>query len=178
MLNRTEGVTLPDGISPDDEAAFWQALAQLTADYSALAKRRKANPPKAELKRWQRNVKLLDRLEGFDPFKVAALKDQAETHVVGYWSINKESRGHSGLPQLFLYFRVLNLWRVQLKRDLKYSRNDNGPYGPLIDFFAAVVKPILGDKAPGAAGIASIIDDERNRVAERKRRHTNSSAEK
>jgi hypothetical protein len=164
MLDRTSGIakTLPPGISAAEEAAFWSALDQLRADYAALVEARKQRPAKAELMQWKQKRKLLDRLgTGWrDPDMIAALKLEADTHIEGYSAIN-ESKGKSGLPTLFLYPAVLDLWCVTLQQPLKYSRSGADVYGPLIIFFLAVVKPILGAKTPTASGIAAIIDRKR-----------------
>ena len=182
MLDRTEGVrkTLPADLSPDDEAAFWPALAQLNADYAALVERRKVKPPMDELKRWQRIDKLADKLgkELDDPTAVAAIKAKAADHIVINERIVKTSKGHRSLAHWFLYPGVLNLWRVQLNQELIYSRNGDKAYGDLINFFVAVVTPILGSKAPSASGIAAIIDRERKRINARKPGHASSSVEK
>ncbi|MHC2522784.1 hypothetical protein ACMA5K_22125 [Bradyrhizobium diazoefficiens] len=50
-------------------------------------------------------------------------------------------------------------WTTTLGGELTYSRELHGqPYGPLIDFLALALGAILG-KAPGASGLAKIIDE-------------------
>ena len=50
-------------------------------------------------------------------------------------------------------------WVNTLGGKLSYSRKlDGTPYGPLIEFLAITLKAIVG-KAPGASGIAKIIDE-------------------
>ena len=95
------------------------------------------------------------------PTKLHAIRHTAETRVAGYGSINEKSRGHSGLPQLFLYPAVLDLSRVTLKQELRFSKSAAGPYGQLIDFFLAVVKPLLGAKTPTKSAVAYIITEAR-----------------
>jgi hypothetical protein len=64
-----------------------------------------------------------------------------------------------------LYSGVLRVWTEDLNGQLQYSRNRQGkPTGPLVRFFTACVEPILGDETP-RAGVADIIDRERNRRA-------------
>jgi hypothetical protein len=182
MLDRTDTIrrTLPADLSAADEDRFWQALDQLRSDYAALAERRKAKPPMAELKRWQGIDKLADRLgkKLDDQAAVAAIKAKAADHIVFNECIVKTSKGHRSLAHWFLYPAVLDLWRVQLQQPLKYSRSDAGVYGELIDFFLAVVRPMVGAKTPKPAGIAGMIDRERERLAARKPGYTNSSVEK
>jgi hypothetical protein len=64
-----------------------------------------------------------------------------------------------------LYSGVLRVWTEVLNGQLQYSRNPQGePTGPLVRFLTACVEPILGDETP-RAGVADIIDRERNRRA-------------
>jgi len=64
-----------------------------------------------------------------------------------------------------LYAGVLRVWTEDLNGELQYSRNRQGmPTGPLIRFLTACVEPILGEETP-RAGVADIIDRERNRRA-------------
>jgi hypothetical protein len=64
-----------------------------------------------------------------------------------------------------LYSGVLRVWREDLNGQLQYSRNRQGkPTGPLVRFLTACVEPILGEETP-RAGVADIIDRERNRRA-------------
>ena len=64
-----------------------------------------------------------------------------------------------------LYSGVLRVWTEVLNGQLQYSRNPQGkPTGPLVRFLTACVEPILGDETP-RAGVADIIDRERDRRA-------------
>jgi hypothetical protein len=64
-----------------------------------------------------------------------------------------------------LYSGVLRVWTEDLNGQLQYSRNRQGkPTGPLVRFLTACVEPILGEETP-RAGVADIIDRERNRRA-------------
>jgi len=57
------------------------------------------------------------------------------------------------------------VWTEVLNGQLQYSRNPQGePTGPLVRFLTACVEPILGDETP-RAGVADIIDRERDRRA-------------
>lgn len=60
----------------------------------------------------------------------------------------------------WLYDALLERWEA-LGGELSFSRRlDNTPYGPLIDFLMMTVKAIVG-KAPGASGMAKIIEQHR-----------------
>ena len=64
-----------------------------------------------------------------------------------------------------LYSGVLRVWTEVLNGQLQYSRNPQGkPTGPLVRFLTACVEPMLGEETP-RAGVADIIDRERNRRA-------------
>jgi hypothetical protein len=172
---------LPDNVCPTGE--FWRELAAIVGGYFNMTQRRQRRPPKRELIRWRKIAALTDELGhelrkirretplSIDPLRstraLSALwpvKDLAEAHVAGYQTINEASRGRNNPHRKFLYGGVLDLWRG-LGQGLQYARSSNGtPHGPLIRFFAAVVEPVLGDEAPGAHGIAEIIDRERARA--------------
>jgi hypothetical protein len=59
-----------------------------------------------------------------------------------------------------LYIDVLRIWKNAVGGELTFQqpREDCGPpFGPLIDFFVAALRPILGGKTPNPSGIATII---------------------
>ncbi len=180
---------LPTNLSPTD--AFWTALADMVASYSAMTERRERRPPKRELERWKRIGALVDKLGGDlrevrrgtrwgapDPMlanraleALTPLKLAAEAHVAGYAMLNAAGRGHNPLRR-FLFGAVLDLW-AGLGLETRYSRSREGtPTGPLLRFFNACVGPILGDEAPSTFGVALIVD------REKRRRHTRSKVQK
>jgi hypothetical protein len=60
-----------------------------------------------------------------------------------------------------LYIGVLRIWTDIIGDKLTYQRpwaSGGEPFGPLIDFFTACLRPVLGDKMPGPHGIAAVID--------------------
>jgi len=74
-------------------------------------------------------------------------------------------RGTQDPDREALYSGVLRVWTEDLNGQLQYSRNRQGkPTGPLVRFLTACVEPILGEETP-RAGVADIIDRERNRRA-------------
>jgi hypothetical protein len=93
---------------------------------------------------WEVHMRAQARLEGLD---IRAFRGTQDPH--------RES----------LYSGVLRVWTEDLNGQLQYSRNRQGkPTGPLVRFLTACVEPILGEEAP-RAGVADIIDRERNRRA-------------
>jgi hypothetical protein len=61
-----------------------------------------------------------------------------------------------------LYGRVLGIWTDCLGGKLVTSTaRGRAPYGPLVRFFDAIVRPLLGDKAPSPYAIRSIVKKER-----------------
>jgi hypothetical protein len=186
--------TLPAGLSPADEAAFWPALAQLNANYATLVERRQQRPAKRELlERWQRIGDLVDELgkelravrrDAADPMLtkrtlelLTPLKDASAARVAAYASINTASSKGRGVAVYFLYGGILDLWR-SLGQEIRYSKNDGKPVGPLIRFFSACVAPMLGDHMLKPGGIADAIDRERKLRAPRRKAYPGLDARK
>jgi hypothetical protein len=166
---------LPLGVEPPEE--WWRELASVVVDYLVLQEYETERPPKHILEAMQSIGELIDplgeelralrrlplSLEWGDASSrlLAALgpvKELAELHVKRYRRMIAAFRGRNNPHRQFLYGVVLDLWYRGLGQELSYSRTKGTPSGPLIRFFAAVVGPILGDKAPSAHGIAKIID--------------------
>lgn len=185
---RSVGETLPTNMTPTQEAAFWPALAQLIADYSALVERRQQRPTKRELDRWQRIGELVDELgkelravrdqtrwNAAEPMlanrtleALAPLKEGSAAHVAGYAQLNESTMRGRGVAQNFLYGAILDLWRG-LGQHMRYSKKASQPVGPLIRFFTACAAPLLGDDMPTARGVADIIDHLGKRQKRQKR---------
>jgi hypothetical protein len=59
-----------------------------------------------------------------------------------------------------LYIGVLRIWTDVVGGELTFQQPRKGygpPFGPLIDFFVAALRPILGSKTPNPPGIVAII---------------------
>jgi hypothetical protein len=72
----------------------------------------------------------------------------------------------------WLYWRILSIWTYCLGGKLKVSnppKEQGEPYGPLVRFFDAAVRPLLGDKTPGRHAIRKIVRQERQRRIEQER---------
>ena len=62
----------------------------------------------------------------------------------------------------WLYWRVLGIWTDCLGGKLATSTaSGRAPYGPLVRFFDAIVRPLLGNEAPGPDAIRGIVKRER-----------------
>ena len=136
-----------------------------------------------ERKRWLRIDKLTERLaqemgklrretpwSDPDPLLpnrvLAVLWDVHRRAQVRLEQLNiRAFRGTQDPHREALYSGVLRVWTEDLNGQLQYSRNRQGkPTGPLVRFLTACVEPILGEETP-RAGVADIIDRERNRRA-------------
>ena len=72
-------------------------------------------------------------------------------------------RGTKDPNREHLYHDVLRVWTRRFKEPLKCWITEQGePRGPLVDFFTACVKPVLGAETP-RAGIVDIIERARER---------------
>src|SRR5262249_31943200 len=75
--------------------------------------------------------------------------------------------GHAGrrdVAKEWLYWRVLGIWTDCLGGKLVTSNaRGRAPYGPLVRVFRAIVKALLGNKAPGPHAIRSIVKQEKRR---------------
>ena len=138
-------------------------------------------PIAAERRRWGRignlttklatEIRLLPRQA---PWSARALDMLGEVNNAveirtAYHAIWRAFRGTQDPHREFLYWGVLRVWTDRLGRELKYSMSRRGkPGGPLVRFFTACVAPVLGVDETPQAGIADIIDRERE-----SRRRTN-----
>jgi hypothetical protein len=151
--------------------------------YGVLSTRREDYPFAKERKRWRRIDKLTEQLAQqmrklrretpwSDPDPLLPNRVLAvlwEVHMRAQVRLEqldiRAFRGTQDPHRESLYSGVLRVWTEVLNGQLKYSRNWQGkPIGPLVRFLTACVEPILGEETP-RAGIADIIDRERNRRA-------------
>jgi hypothetical protein len=178
QYRRGISAALPRGVEPPEH--FWRDLETAVAGYIGLQQSRAKRPPIAEVKRWQKIDRLVDKLgdelwtiRRQSPSNImwtnealAALREvklKAESRLV-YRSIDRAFSGRRNPHHAYLYGAVCDLWRGHLGQALAYSRADKGvPRGPVIRFFAACVNPFLGDKALTDYGIGEVIDRERER---------------
>jgi hypothetical protein len=159
-------------------------LNEIIGTYHVLSTRREDYPFAKERKRWRRIEKLTEQLAQemrklrretpwSDPnpwlpkHVLAVLRDlhmRAQVRL-GWLDTSKAFRGTQNPYLETLYSGVLRVWTEHLNGQLQYSRNRQGkPTGPLVRFLTACVEPILGEETP-RAGVADIIDRERNRRA-------------
>jgi hypothetical protein len=183
QYRQTVAAALPRGVEPPEE--FWRDLETAVACFLSLQENRTRRPAKRELKRWRNIDRLVSELSSelrairqqtpwnaTDPLwanrVLSALweaKVRAEAGMIAHETIGGAFRGRTNPHLAYLYGAVCDLWRYHLGQRLAYSRTKNGePRGPLIRFFAACVGPVLGDAAPTANGVGSIIDRERRRL--------------
>jgi hypothetical protein len=101
---------------------------------------------------------------------LVVVRHKVEIHTDGH-EMWQAYCGRQNPDSEFLYGGVLQIWTYHLHGDLRYSSSKTG--GPTVDFFLAVVKPIMGDKAPQPTSVGKIIRRERegrDRVEAEKRR--------
>ena len=172
---RVIAAAIPPGIDVPEE--FWRDLEADIDFFNRLQQHHVDRPPAHEWKRWQRVEKLANELDhelralkGDEmwPDRVLQacweLKAYAETRRTGYKTLAPLFRGRRNMYQASLYSSICDLWTRRLGQELRYSRTQTGmPSGPLIWFFQACSKAVLGANAPTAHAIASIIDSERLR---------------
>jgi hypothetical protein len=95
------------------------------------------------------------------------LRGQARSRLVG---LDMLAHGHTGrrdAAKEWLYWRVLGIWTDCLDGKLMTSTaRRRAPYGPLVRFFDAIVRPLLGDQAPGPDAIRSIVKREKRQREE------------
>lgn len=173
---RIIAAAIPPGI--DAPERFWRDLETAITSFNSLQELRTEEPPVREQKRWARIEKLVDALDQeLQPFKQKVpgglfqalweLRVYAKGRRTGYKMLTSGFKGRRNLYRESLYADVCDLWTIRLGQKLRYSMSQNRvPSGPLIRFFRACVKPILGADAPTAHTMASII------TAERKRRYS------
>lgn len=178
--------TLPDDAKPAEE--WWLGLSSALADYFIVQEYDTERPPKLVRKAMQSISKKIDPLgEELRAIRrlpmsmawgdassqlltaLAVVRDLAAREVGRYDRMIAANRGYDPHQEL-LYSAVINLWD-RLNKPVRFSRpkktkvtEEQLPRGPLIRFFAAVVGPVLGQKMPGAHGIAEIIKRHRKAV--------------
>jgi hypothetical protein len=99
------------------------------------------------------------------------LRGRARDWLASFDVLAHSVEGRRDEAKKLLYGRVLGIWADCLGGKLVTSTAPGrAPYGPLIRFFDAIVRPLLGDKAPGPYAIRSIVKQERRRREEVARR--------
>jgi hypothetical protein len=84
--------------------------------------------------------------------------------IEGFGKLARSVGGRRDEAKKWLYERVLGIWTDYLRGKLATSTaRGRAPYGPLVRFFDAIVRPLLGDKAPGPYAIRRIVKQERCR---------------
>lgn len=137
-------------------------------DHEAMLKSIQENPAAAhdeeedEEDELARNQVLLRREETWLA-TLEEMQQQAEARIGMLESLDQGFHRKANLWKKNLYENVLQIWQNTIKGKLTYSRSweetgENEPFGPLIEFFTACLKPVLGSKMPGPYGIAAIID--------------------
>jgi hypothetical protein len=172
--------TVPADICVSDD--FWCRFALLVEAYVILTERRIQRPLRRLLEQKRASLALTDQLgaqlrgtlreyPGWgsrqDLYELWPIKRWLEKDIE-VLEILTDSRfwaGRNDAHRQFLYGGVLDLWTGSLGLSLKYQRGRKPPDGKLIQFFSAVVGPLLGSQAPGVHAIARIIDLERQRRA-------------
>jgi hypothetical protein len=176
------------------EPRVWADLARVIRDYRSLhSLRQHYSPVKAERARLQRILTQARKLEKElrvlqERPSIIDLCGPRQRHL--YWidalltALRQAPRGvktHAAYLDTWaafsgkknphrelLYFGVLRVWTRQLRCPLTYWWTaERKLAGPVVAFFTACLRPVLGDETP-AAGIADIIDGERRRVRELK----------
>jgi hypothetical protein len=90
------------------------------------------------------------------------IKRWIESQLEFYRATDPDFRGTRDPNKKFLYCAVLRIWEEPLGQELRYSiARQKPPYGPLVRFLEAVLRPVLGNETPGPHGFAKIIDRKR-----------------
>jgi hypothetical protein len=159
-------------------------LDEIFGTYHDVSTRREHYPSAKERKRWRRIDKLTEQLaqemrklrretpwsdpDPLLPNRVLAVLWEVHMRAqarLEWLDTLREFRGTQDPYREALYSGVLRVWTEVLNGQLQYSRNPQGkPTGPLVRFLTACVEPILGNETP-RAGVADIIDRERDRRA-------------
>jgi hypothetical protein len=173
---------LPDDVKPSEQ--WWRELSSALLDYFVVQEYAAERPPMRVRKSMQSIGAMIDPLgEELRAIRrlplslawgdaaaqlltaLAVVKQLAARDVERYGRMIAATRGHDPHQQL-LYDAVITLWD-QLNKPVRFSRPKKAkaiPQGPMITFFKAVLKPVLGQKMPGAHGIAAIIKRHRDAV--------------
>jgi hypothetical protein len=153
----------------------WEAvrleLEQAGREYRFMRANRRRRPPKAERARLQRMLKyargLNRELVELAPGGKRALA--VIERALDSWLIRNEiwNSRHFGrradAHRELLYWRVIQQWTGPLRGELGFSRAGGVAGGPMVRYLVAILAAVLGDEAPGRAGIAKIIVKERKR---------------
>jgi hypothetical protein len=95
------------------------------------------------------------------------LRKRVRAWIEGFDMLARSGAGQRDVAKEWLYWRVLGIWTDCFSGKLVTSTAPGrAPYGPLVRFFDAIVRPLLGDKAPGPYAIRSIVKQERRRREE------------
>ena len=169
---------------PELEQKALADLDEIVAGYRTMHARRQRYPLAKERKRWHRIGDLTEKLA----VEMRELRREIPWNdpdplwpnrfLTALWEIHNKVqfrfawhdtwaafRGTQNPHREFLYWGVLRVWTERLDGQLKYSLSPKGePIGPLVRFFITCVEPVLDAETP-RAGVADIIDRERNRRA-------------
>jgi hypothetical protein len=161
---------IPAGVTASPE--FWHELEETIAGYRVFRARREHYDTDGERRKWRRLEKAVAALAPQLGEKLV-LEFKRKAYAYAAWLDTAGAyRGTKNPDREFLYAGVLRGWTDHLGGKLQYSTSKKCPaYGPLVRFFVACVKPILGDDTP-TSGIADIVDrerKERDRVEQHKR---------
>jgi hypothetical protein len=106
-----------------------------------------------------------------DITKARKLRMRAQGWHEGFNTLARRHAGNRDVAREWLYERVLGIWTDCLGGKLVTSTaRRRVPYGPLVRFFDAIVRPLLGDKAPGPHAIRGIVKQEKRQRQEATRR--------
>ena len=151
--------------------------------FRTLSVRRQRYPISAERQRWNRIGDLTNNLASelrmlrelkppsdpdppWLPQALAALR-RVNNRVEDVTAWHNTWMAFSGTKNPYrehLYHDVLRVWTRRLKGRLEnYWIVRGEPRGPMVEFFVACVRPVLGDKTPRRGGIIDIIERERER---------------
>jgi hypothetical protein len=137
-----------------------------------LAARKELQRSDALLSRLIRSLEAAHRLGLGDLLLVIITDLEEHRKGVRNWiedfdTLARSVEGRRDEANKWLYWRVLGIWTECLGGKLVISTaRGRAPYGPLVRFFDAIVRPLLGDKAPGPHAIRRIVKQERRRRGE------------
>lgn len=177
---RAVAATLPRGDAATE--VFWHGLEQAVALYVVQQQRRVR--PRQELARWRRIAELADKLahearqakqetpwRPGDPWsgllpQLWRAREHAQMCADYYQNIALGAfRGRRNPYRACLFAAIVDLWIYDLGQPPGISTAPDGERrGPLIPFFLACVRPLLGDETPTVEGAAAIIKQHRRRA--------------
>jgi hypothetical protein len=178
------------------DGEVWAELSSAIYDFLAERQRRIRRNPQAERERWRRIDKHITKLAGeVRAIKRRALWNEPEAAWADEFLIALLRAKQGAVPQIdsystrarfprsnidVFYGCILRVW-TGMGGKLSYSKPAGArgePFGRLVDFFAAVVNPVLRAEAPSRHAIAKIIDRERQRRTARNRTNGKTAREK